>query len=187
MSFTQAALVEPLANALHAWRLAGVPRGSRVGIIGAGTIGLVCLLIAQRNAEEVMITDLSEERLSTARELGVTTTGNELEGEFDVILDAVGAVATHKASLEHLKPAGVTVWIGLLSDEAGSFARDLIRWEKKVLGSFAYTKRDFGDAVELAPSVRLDWGTPFPLHVGAGIFTELMNGRSDIVKAILQP
>lgn len=187
LAWDAAALIEPLANALHVWRLAGAPTGARVGIIGAGSIGLVCQLVAQRDAGEVMITDLSEDRLSLARKLGGVRTGTMLDGEFDVVLDAVGAPVTHRASVEHLKPSGVTVWIGLLSDDAGFVSRDLIRWEKKVLGSFAYPAKDFADAVDLASDVDLSWTTSFPLDEGAIIFTELMEGRSDVVKAVLRP
>jgi alcohol dehydrogenase len=187
LSWDAAALIEPLANALHVWRLAGEPKGARVGIIGAGPIGLVCQLVAQRDAGEVMITDLSEDRLALAPKLGDVQTGKALDGEFDVVVDAVGASVTHRASVEHLKPSGTTVWIGLLSDDAGFVSRDLVRWEKKVLGSFAYPRRDFADAVQLASEVDLSWTTSFPLDEGAAIFTELMNGRSDVVKAVLRP
>jgi alcohol dehydrogenase len=187
MGWDEAALIEPLANALHVWRLAGALKGSRVGVIGAGPIGLVCLLVAQRDAGDVMITDLSDDRLALARKLGALETAAELEGEFDVVLDAVGAPATHRASVEHLAPWGTTVWVGLLSDDAGFVSRDLVRWEKKVFGSFAYTARDFADAVALASDVDLSWTTSFPLEDGATIFTELMGGRSDVVKAVLLP
>lgn len=187
LSWERAAMIEPLANALHAWRLAGAPRSARVGVIGAGTIGLVSLLVALRDGCEVLVADLSADRLKVAEALGAGATGPELSGEFDVVIDAVGAPATHQASLAHLKPSGVTVWLGLLSPDAGFDATDLIRWEKKVLGSFAYARGDFVDAMALAQEVNLDWGTAFPLSHGAGIFTELMNGRSDVVKALLFP
>lgn len=187
MGWDEAALIEPLANALHVWRLAGEKKGARVGIIGAGPIGLVCLLVAQHGGADVTITDLSEDRLAMARKLGAVQTAPSLDGEFDVVLDAVGAPSTHHASIEHLKPSGTTVWIGLLSDDAGFVSRDLVRWEKKVLGSFAYTARDFADAVELASDVDLSWTTSFPLDEGAAIFTELMGGRTDVVKAVLRP
>ena len=134
-----------------------------------------------------MVADLTKDRLAWATKLGATATGPALEGEFDVIIDAVGAPATRRASLEHLRPGGTTVWLGLLSDDAGFDAKDLIRMEKKVVGSFAYSDRDFAAAIEIAPSVDLTWATDFPLREGADIFTQLMNGRSDVVKAVLRP
>lgn len=187
LGWEEAALIEPLANAVHAWGLAERPSGSRVGVIGAGTIGLVCVLAARGDAAEIVVTDLADNRLATAKDLGADVTGHELEGEFDVIIDAVGASVTRQASIEHLRPGGTAVWLGLLSPDAGFDATELIRQEKRVLGSFAYRNADFDAAIELAPHVDLSWSTSFPLAEGADIFTELMNGRSDIVKALLRP
>lgn len=187
MSWQTAAMVEPLANAVHAWRLCGEAAGARVGVIGAGTIGLVSLIVAAREAGDVVVADLSEERLETAQRLGASATVQRLEGEFDVIIDAVGAEATHRDALDRLRPGGTTVWLGLLSPVPGFDAQDLIRQEKKVFGSFAYRAQDFADAVGMAAEVDLSWATEFPLDQGAEIFTELMHGRSDVVKALLRP
>jgi len=187
LSWDQGAMVEPLANAVHAWNVAGAPTAARVGIIGAGTIGLVSLLVARRDAAEVVVTDLSQERRAMASELGADVVATELEGEFDVIIDAVGAGATHKASIDHLKPGGTTVWIGLLSPEAGFDAMDLIRSEKTIRGTFTYSNEEFARAIDLADEVDLSWATSFSLSQGADIFTQLMNGRSDVIKALLRP
>lgn len=187
MSWERAALIEPLANAVHAWSLAGAAAGSRVAVLGAGTIGIVSQLVAQHHGAEVTVVDLSTDRLGRARDLGASEVATELEGEYEVILDAVGAPATHAASLAHLRPGGTTVWIGLLSAEAGFDAQDAVRQEKTVRGSFAYSPREFAAAVQLAPQVELGWGTSFGLEQGPAIFTELMNGRSDVVKAVLIP
>jgi threonine dehydrogenase-like Zn-dependent dehydrogenase len=181
------ALVEPLANGLHAWRLAAADPGARVGVLGAGTIGLATLLVARHFGAQVAITDLSTERLAFAERLGANATGPTLEGEFDVVIDAVGARVTRRASLEHLRPAGTAVWIGLNEPEPEFDALDLIRMEKRIVGSFAYSSQEFGDAVFLAAEVDLHWAASFDLGEGAEIFRELMEGRTDIVKALLRP
>jgi threonine dehydrogenase-like Zn-dependent dehydrogenase len=187
-SWEVAAMIEPLANAIHAWNLAGSPSGARVGVIGAGTIGLVSLLATTMGgAGEVVVTDLAEDRLEIARALGASSTGPALDGEFDVVIDAVGLAATHQASIQHLRPGGTTVWIGLMGTEPGFDATELIRQEKRVLGSFAYSDDEFGIAVEAAPRCDLSWVSSYPLAEGPGIFTELMNGRSDVIKALLHP
>ena len=187
MSWVDGALVEPLANGLHAWNVAGAPKGARVGVIGAGTIGLTCLLAAREDAAEVVVADLAEDRLATARDLGADEVTTALDGEFDVIIDAVGAPATHAASIEHLLPGGVAVWIGLLSSDAAFDAQALVRSEKSVRGTFCYSNDEFAAAIDLAGRVDLDWATEFPLGDGVQIFTELMNGRTDVTKAVLTP
>jgi threonine dehydrogenase-like Zn-dependent dehydrogenase len=187
MSWERAAMIEPLANGVHAWHLAGRPAGARVGVIGAGTIGLVSYLAASAGgAGEVVVVDLAEDRLSTARDLGAAT-ATSLEGEFDVVIDAVGVAATHRASVERLRPAGTAVWIGLMGTEPAFNSADFIRQEKRVLGSFAYTDEEFGEAVGLAQHCELAWVDSYPLSEGADIFTQLMHGRTDVVKALLRP
>ena len=181
------ALVEPLANGLHAWRLAAAEPGARVGVLGAGTIGLAALLVAKHFGAQVGITDLSTDRLAFAERLGADVAGPALAGEFDVVIDAVGARATRRASLEHLRQAGTAVWIGLNEPEAEFDALDIIRMEKRIVGSFAYSNQDFGDAVFLAAEVDLHWVARFDLAEGIQIFSELMEGRTDIVKALLRP
>lgn len=181
------ALVEPLANGLHAWRRAGAEPGARVGILGAGTIGLTSLLVAKHFGAQVMITDLSPERLAFAERLGADVVGAELEGEHDLIIDAVGARVTRQASLGCLRPAGTAVWIGLNEPEPEFDALDVIRMEKRIVGCFAYSSQDFSDAVALATEVDLDWATSFDLSEGTEIFRKLMEGRTDIVKALLRP
>lgn len=188
LSWAQGAMVEPLANGLHAWARAGAPAGARVGVIGAGTIGLVCLLAAlDGGASEVVMTDLSPRRLEVAASLGATTAATGLEDEFDVVIDAVGAPATHAASVARLRPDGTAVWIGLISDAAAFDARALVRQEQRVVGSFAYTDDEFADAVSLADRVDLSWAHEHPLGDGAELFTSLMNGRDDVVKVLLTP
>ncbi|MBM7517383.1 zinc-dependent alcohol dehydrogenase [Nocardioides nitrophenolicus] len=187
LSFAEAALVEPLANAVHAVRLADLGPDSRVAILGAGTIGLTCLLVALQHTADVTVTDLAPGRLELAASLGAARTSSTLEGRYDAIIDAVGAEATHQASVDFLRPGGTAVWIGLLSASAGFDGQEIVRAEKRVVGSYCYTPRDFDQALDLATRVRLDWATTFPLTEGAEVFTSLMAGVTETTKALLMP
>jgi threonine dehydrogenase-like Zn-dependent dehydrogenase len=185
LSLTEAALVEPLANAVHAFGQVASMAPARVGVIGAGTIGLVCLLVAKAaGVGQVDIADLAPARRALAGKLGGHV-GERLSGEYDVVFDAVGASATHAESVERLRPGGATVWLGLLEEEAGFDSKALVRSEQRVLGSFAYTKGEFADALAMAPSVDLGWSTTFSLDEGEVIFSELMHGGTDVAKALL--
>jgi len=187
MSFETAAMIEPLANAVHALNLATPRPGARIAVLGAGTIGLMALLVAHRFTDQVTVCDLAADRLETARRLGASSAGPTLEGEFDIVVDAVGAAATHELSVTRLRPGGTAVWIGLLSSDAGFDGQQIVREEKSVVGSYCYTSANFADAVKLAAEVPLDWATAFPLDQGDVIFTELMQGRHDVIKALLRP
>ncbi|WP_331770714.1 alcohol dehydrogenase catalytic domain-containing protein (plasmid) [Embleya sp. NBC_00888] len=188
MSWEAAAVVEPAANAVHAWRLAGVAPGARVGVIGAGAIGLVCVLAAlTEDTASIAVADRSPERRRMASLLGAATVGGELSGEFDVVFDAVGTGETHEQSVRLLRPGGAAIWLGLADAGAGFDATVLVRTEKRVLGSFAYTDDEFARAAELVGGWGLGWTASYPLESGAEIFTDLMRGGSHPVKAILRP
>ena len=188
LTWEAGALVEPLANAIHAWRLSGDPAPQRVGILGAGAIGLVSLLVAlTRGTPEVAIADLADERLAVAEQLGATSVGRTLDGEFDLVIDAVGVAATRAASVELVRPGGTAVWLGLHDEEPGFASLPFIRHEKSVHGSFCYTHADFAAALRLAPHLDTSWVTPMALTDGVRVFEELMRGRVDLLKVTLVP
>lgn len=188
MAWDRAAAVEPLANAVHAWRVGGAGPEARVGVIGAGTIGLVCGQVARyHGVTDLMVVDVSDDRCRVVSRLLGAVTGPQLEGEFDVIFDAVGVPVTHRSSVERLSPGATAVWLGLIGDAADFDSRNLIRMEKRVVGTFAYTDAEFSEAIEVARTVDVSWVESFPLDHGPEIFMDLVGGRSDVVKAILRP
>ena len=188
LAFGPAAMVEPAANAVHAWNLAGRPAGARVAVLGCGAIGLLCLMTALAGgAERVEVTDLSPERLAVASRLGAAAAGPALDGEYDVVVDAVGTPATRAQSVEHQRPGGVAVWLGLAEQAAGFDPLALIRAEKRILGSFAYSDEEFGEAVSMLRNCDVSWTSSYPLAAAADVFTGLMNGGLHPVKALLQP
>lgn len=191
VSFADGALVEPVANAVHALALAQAhdPQPARVGVIGAGMLGLATALVAQRlGVPEVVITDLSEERLETARAAGVPNTAPRLTGEFDVIVDAVGSAQTRADAAALLVPGGSAVWIGLHGADAGFDGLALIRGEKRVLGTFAYLERDFARALEIVAQLDTSaWVSSEPLDAGAGVFLDLLERPPAHAKTLLVP
>jgi 2-desacetyl-2-hydroxyethyl bacteriochlorophyllide A dehydrogenase len=190
MSFTQAAIVEPLANAVHAFRVAQShePQPSRVGVIGAGTIGLLTAVAARAlGASEVVIADLSEERLDVARAAGFPAAARALDDEFDLIFDCVGTGATRTASVDLLRPGGATVWVGLHAQQPGFDAQQLIRQEKRVLASFSYQDQDYERAIRMATDLAVPWVTTCPLREGVAVFRSLLIGPTPWVKTLLIP
>ena len=189
-----AALIEPAANAVHAWnRARGAlgadgARGAQVAVIGCGAIGLLCTAMAlSGGAGRVDVSDLSPARLAAGQRLGAGASGPSLASEYDVVFDAVGSAATRAASVAHQRPGGVAIWLGLADEEPGFDANALVRSENRVLGSFAYSDAEFAAAMALVREWDLTWAVGYPLASGAAVFTELMNGRLDPVKAVLQP
>ncbi|HET6878486.1 MAG TPA: alcohol dehydrogenase catalytic domain-containing protein [Jatrophihabitans sp.] len=180
-----AALVEPLANAVHACSLLPAD-AARVAVLGAGPIGLLCAQVASRRGAAVQISDPSEPRCATARRLGLDAVA-AADGEFDAVIDAVGLPATRQTSLERVRPAGTAVWIGLATSQVEIDGNALVRGEKAVRGSFAYTPAEFAEAVALAADLDLSWTTAVPLADSARVFYSLADGNTEIVKAVLVP
>ena len=186
-----AALIEPAANALHAWNLALGAVGvecRRVAVIGCGAIGLLCAATAlSSGAGQVEVTDLSPARLAAAQRLGAEVADPGLSGQYDVVIDAVGSAATRAASVTHQRPGGVAVWLGLAGEETGFDGNALIRSEKRVVGSFAYRDEEFAQAMARIRYWDLTWAAGYPLAAAAEVFTGLMNGGLDPLKALLRP
>lgn len=93
LSFEEAALTEPLSVALHGVNRAQVGPGSRVAVFGAGPIGLgVVLFLRQRGVEDIVVFDLSEQRLQRARTLGAKAALNPAKVDVrQSLADAHGA------------------------------------------------------------------------------------------------
>lgn len=191
IAIEQAVLAEPLANAIHALRLAeshlGCPPRS-LGVIGAGMLGIACALAAaKRGIRDIVVADLSEDRLAlAAKTLGVEAT-KRLEGELDLVVDAVGLAETRSDAVALSRPGGVSVWIGLHQPDAGFDSRSLVRSERVVCGAFAYLDAEFDEAVELCRDADPCWVEQVFLCDAAGRFSELMQAPGPVPKTIVVP
>jgi threonine dehydrogenase-like Zn-dependent dehydrogenase len=184
-----AVFVEPLANAVHA--VAAVRRHAgtvgSLAVIGAGAIGLAVSLAAlEGGIESVTIADLVPERLTAAQALQVRTT-SRLEGEYEAIVDAVGLPVTRRASTEHLTPGGLALWLGLSSPDADIDSLDLVRQERRVVGSYAYSDADFELALGLVVNVPRAWIETVALNDAAGRFVALAASPGIYPKTVIVP
>jgi threonine dehydrogenase-like Zn-dependent dehydrogenase len=188
LPFATLALAEPVANAVHALGLVQVhdPWPQRVGVIGAGAIGLCLALVAKaRGIPDVEIVDPSVERSDTARRAGISVADDELPGEYDVIFDSVGSDATRGASISGVRPGGTAVWVGLHSAGADLDGRAMIRNEIRVLTTFCYTRTEFRTAVELVHRMEPDWIATQPMSAGDEVFRSLLDGPVSATKTML--
>jgi len=190
VAFATAALVEPLANALHAFRLVQLhePCPLRVGVIGAGTLGFLTALVARaRGVPDVEVADLAPARRQFAHSAGASRVAERWEGEFDVIFDTVGLASTRTSSVELLRPGGTAVWIGLHGSDTGVDGLALIRTEKRVLGTFCYQDLDFRAAVSMIGTFVPAGLVSHMLEEGVEAFGRLVEGDVSNVKTLLLP
>ncbi len=203
VSFTAAALVEPLAVALHAAAAVRAASADRVLIAGAGTIGqLVLRALRAHGANHVVVTDRSSHRLAAATRAGADATvlvGREdalpaiLEatgGGADVAVDAVGISSATRQALAAVRPGGRVICVGNSDPAIELPLQDLVSREVTIEGSYGFTT-EFEQAIELIAAGRLD-PTPLVEHVaplaeGERLFGELADGRLEALKVVLEP
>ncbi len=112
------ALVEPGANALRAVDAAAVEPGTRLLVLGAGTIGLLATLFAIAAAAEVHLVGRSARSLEFARNVapglgGAWTAETRPDLPFDAVIDASDAPELPALALDLVEPGGRVVFIGL--------------------------------------------------------------------------
>ncbi len=122
----EAALSEPLAIGVYAVQQSIPMQGAKVGILGAGCIGLSVLLPATaQGAEAVYATDKIDARLELAKRAGAAWGGNPdsedvvaavktLEpGGLDVVFECCGEQDALDQAIAMLKPGGKLMLIGI--------------------------------------------------------------------------
>ena len=183
----QAVMVEPLANGLHSWRLSGASAESRVGIIGAGPIGLSVVLVAvAHGAGSIHVAELNEARQRAAAEVGAET-DKSLHGQYDVIFDCVGSAESRQQSTRALVDGGTGVWLGLREIGAVLNGSAVVRGEKVIRGAYGYTHGEFVGAVSIASQVPSAWVEERPMSEGPFVFESLWRGDYLAPKIALRP
>jgi L-iditol 2-dehydrogenase len=202
VTWDEAALVEPLAVALHAVGLTPFGRGDRVAVIGAGPIGLLALLAARaREARDIVVTDRDPHRLELARSLGaeiVVDVGQpggdaalaELAGTADAVLEAVGISPTVAQSIRLARPGGHVTWIGNSAPEVELPIQGLVTAELTVRGAYGFIE-EFGEAIDAIATGRIDVRPLVelvaPLADGPALFERLARGELAAAKVVLRP
>lgn len=170
IAYEEAALIEPLAVAVHAVRKAEVDLGHNIAIFGAGGIGLFLLQVVRAaGANLVFVIDIQDQRLKLAKDLGASWVINpEKEDPLPKILaetkglgvdrafEAVGLEKTLHQSAECLKKGGVCVLLGLFEEprEVQFPVNLFVQKEIQMRGSRGYCW-DFQVALELLQEGRI--------------------------------
>jgi (R,R)-butanediol dehydrogenase / meso-butanediol dehydrogenase / diacetyl reductase len=187
------ALVEPLANGVHAVRLGLAGEAVRHAVVvGAGTIGLMTLQAALLSEiAHVGVVEPEAQRRERAVALGAHAAYGGGEAALaavraatdglgaDLVLDAVGAQATRALALELLRPGGQAVCIGLAADDTTLGFHGIVRGQLGLRGSYAYTMADFEQALAWLADGRVSVGelpAVQPLEDGPGAFARLAEG-----------
>jgi threonine dehydrogenase-like Zn-dependent dehydrogenase len=153
----RAALVEPVATGLHAWRRAGCPMGS-VAIVGAGSLGM-CLLHVLRSCgvASVSVSDPVAARREYAEKAGAARSMAQLQGTFETVFDTAGTEGTRRDAVDCTVMGGTVALLGLHDDRLHLSAAAMIVGDRSVVGCFAYNETEFRDAVALTARMEAPW------------------------------
>jgi 2-desacetyl-2-hydroxyethyl bacteriochlorophyllide A dehydrogenase len=202
LSDAQAVVAEPLANIVHLFRLAAPLPFFRMGIVGGGTMGSLALLTAKRlGVREVLVQDVSELRLATARKMGATLAANastdagRAEAKryagrgLDLVLDASGAGPARQGAFDLCRPGGLVVLLGMGQERSEIDFVTSIRKEHRVAMSFAYTPADFERALKLLVDGEINlrpWTDELPLAEGQRAFDRMAKEPGETLKMLLR-
>ncbi len=199
VSFDRAALAEPLACGWHAVRLAGAALAVPLAkadclVIGGGAIGLgAALVLVSHGARSVRVAETNAARRKTLHGLDIFDVADPSATpirDVDLVVDAVGFVATRAEACRAVRPGGVIVHIGLGQSEGGLDVRRMTLQEITFIGTYTYTPQDFRDTAQAMFDGKLgslDWMDVRPLSEGAAAFADIRSGRAAAPKIILKP
>nr|WP_205752612.1 alcohol dehydrogenase catalytic domain-containing protein [Cryptosporangium phraense] len=194
LSLRTAALVEPVAVAVHDVRRSELQVGDRAVVLGGGPIGVLIACVARHAGARVLVAEVDPGRRGLASALGfdVVDPATDDVPEFvegwtggtgaDVVFEVSGAAAAARSTTALAKVRGTIVVVAI---HAAAREIDLQRvfWrELRLLGARVYQRSDFERAIELLhggviPADELITGV-VPLDGTPGAMADLSAGRA---------
>ena len=206
VEFSRAALLEPLACAVHGVVRTPIELGDTVAVIGAGQIGLMFVRLATERGARVICVDKSPDRLAVARKLGAEETIEAADGVdtiaavrewtlegrgTDVVIEAVGLPALWEQALQMVRKGGeVTLFGGAPSGTSIQVDTLLLHYSQiTIRGIFHHTPHTVQTAFDLLRSGRVD---PEPFISGVRPLEDIVaalesHGRQEGIKYEIRP
>lgn len=204
ISYSGGALIEALAVAYCGVKKAGDLAGKNVLVVGGGTIGqLVLSVVKTMNPRAIIMSDLSDFRLETAKKLGADYVINPKGKDFveevkkvlnggwvDVALEAVGIGPTVAQAMSVLKTQGTCVWVGNSAKTVELNMQDVVTKELRILGTYIYTHEEFGETIDFLAKNHLDLSTLISKEISIDeapeMFEELLTATEKYLKVVVK-
>ena len=198
----QAAIVEPLSIGLYSVDQSVPMKGARIGILGAGPIGLSVLLAAKaRKVGRIYVTDKIETRMAVALQAGATWAGNpdkqdvvgEIADKEPLLLDAVFECCGQQEAMDQavhlLKPGGTLMLVGIPEVDRVSFPMDILRRHELRLQNVRRQNECVQPALDLMEQgkINVDFMIThrFPLERTQEAFDLVAGYKDGVVKAMI--
>ena len=144
-----AALVEPLAVAVHGVRRAELQPGASIAVIGAGSVGLATVAVLVDFGFDVHVDARYDHQKSAVEALGGRV---GVDGRFDVVFDAVGSQSAFDTALRSCRSGGDLVELGVFWDPVTMGAEVVLR-EITLRPAVFYTHQHDGSDFQTAIDV----------------------------------
>lgn len=194
LSDEAAALVEPLAVAVHAVAKGAPAPGAPVAVIGAGPIGLLTALVLRAYGhDELVVVSRNPARAAVAEGLGLRTAApdDELGLRPAVVFECAGPAPAAALALSLVPPLGRVVLVGFAFEPLALPGPEIVIKEAEIVGAVIYRRRDFAEAIELLVSGRVPSAgvvsEVVDLARAEEMFGALRSPGNALVKVLLKP
>lgn len=203
VSFEQAAMVEPVAVALHAINLSGIKINDTVAVFGSGMIGLFIIQLLKQAGCNVIAVDVLQEKLDMAKAAGadivLNSSAEDAVSEIrkvtgnrgaDAAFEAVGITASVRSAVESLRKGATLILVGNLSPVVELPLQKVVTQEISVQGSCAING-EYPAVLDLIAKGKINVdgmiSAVAPLSEGAAYFSRLHAKEKGLLKVILKP
>ncbi len=204
MTFEQAAMVEPVAIAVHARRLTPIEPGDTALVVGSGLIGLMMVqVLRQTPVGQIVSVDLDDGKLAVAREMGASHTFNAGSTDVpaairtltdgrgaDVVFECVGTEATVRAAILSARKGGTVTLVGNLAPNVSMPLQSVVTRQIRLQGSCA-SNGEYPECLDLIASGKVNVdrfiSAAVPLEEGAEWFARLYKQEPGLMKVLLKP
>lgn len=163
ISDEEASFMEPLGCCVRAVRRTGLAKGSKVLVIGLGSVGLLMGQAAKAFGYEVYGSDLLEERIELSKKLGfknsfISKNADETselikkevsEIGVDGIFMTSGSDKTFDLALKSVRDGGTILVFSSVKTDAGYTNNDIYYRELKIMGSYSPAPVDLQTSLKL--------------------------------------
>jgi len=174
MKFEEAAMIEPLACCIRAWKKTSFQKGDSVAIFGIGSTGMMHVMLSQMyKFKKIFCFDMNDFRLNFAKQFGVTNTikptdvnANKIisnatnDRGVDIAIIATGNLQALIDSVNFVRKGGTIMLFGVPSKNA-TVDLDLSKIYSKeitLITSYAASDNDTNEALKLISSSEIDVG-----------------------------
>jgi 2-desacetyl-2-hydroxyethyl bacteriochlorophyllide A dehydrogenase len=204
MSMEEAAMIEPLSNALHVVNRAGLQLGQTVVILGAGTLGL-CMVqaVALSGVSNVIVSDTSDFRLEVASGTGATKVVNPMRDDLrsvvaeitrglgaDVVIESVGIDATYQDAIQIVRKRGRVMFFGAVQDTVTLPLLPILHKEIDIVGCTG-ANDETSTAIDLVAAGKIDLRPiithEYALDEAQSAFDVLSDRTANAIKVQVRP